>query len=260
MEAFRDTCNQDGAIRAATFFGSAVDPQRISRRSDVDALVICQRASEMAVLRRMNDVCTKAAATHVPLNVHVLSDELARTDVHDISGTLRTHLERIQRNTQAIIKGDVLGYIAPHYATAEADLVNYASAKICKLKNGLARYGAMDRTERVRFLQKCLEAPVQVARKHLEALSALDDDDTKTEVLRRYRKVAPKALIVAFEQAAAGDIWYNIQLERHLCRFEEAVYTTVLEHLLERFVPTILTYVHAVLMLCAAARKTDAPS
>ncbi len=246
MALVGDAVKSDRRILAASFFGSCATGSA-TPRSDLDLIVVCNDFAHNKVIGDLAVLVQVTDRLCVPLRPQVVAKTLATTPNHDCGGTLLAHIGRLKGC--GAIKGDVLSYFAPARSPHE-DFINYTSAKLRKLKESFVCWEILSDDERARVLQKCLEAPVQVARKHLDSLGRLGESDGKGVVIIQYLacpQVAP--LRKLFSAALRADAWYDRQQKRRPYREHLEEYRRVAEQLRREYGPPVLDYLHTTLVV-----------
>lgn len=229
LEQVRDVLvrGREGVVVAASFIGSCAYPDCVlTARSDVDVVVVYRQIGQRMMMQSAAGLVADAARNHVPLSIGMVSQELAATAHHHMVGTVRSHLARVASHGASIV-GDVTALLSPG-PTLRDELAAYTTAKLRKLQEGIVRYQVSTDRERSRLLQKLLEAPIHVARKHLEYLEYLGNDDSKSVVISEYSARMPQELVSLFKDAIESDAWYDEQLRHRLRHYNPDAYGNLL--------------------------------
>lgn len=131
-------------------------------RSDFDLLILHNTDKSYGRITEEFHVVFNFFQEHnIPLDLIIVSDKFATTDVHQIKPILAPHLFWCAREF-GFVKYNPLDFIQFKCDPAK-DFKNYVKHKM-RLESQLPKMDFMDETELCRFLQKILEAPFHIAR------------------------------------------------------------------------------------------------
>jgi predicted nucleotidyltransferase len=234
-------------VESAQLFGSAAYGA-YGPRSDIDVIIIGKEPTNPAHLRGyvaclVDDVMKNYA---VPLSVQLVTEKQLETGSHTLIGPLARHLRRVAAFEGAKIKGDVCGRLPPPEITT-AEVRDYVVRKFCKIQTMLTNPDRMLDSQLCRLLQKVVEAPLHVARRQLDLIGGLNEDDCSAVVIERYRATMPDELVQAFLAAHGANSFYDAQVVTHTQKFNKEGYQNVLKNLYVEYVDKTLSYLELVM-------------
>jgi hypothetical protein len=233
-------------VESAQFFGSAAYGA-YGPRSDIGVII---RGEELdpAHLRGyiaclVDDVMKSFA---IPLSVQLVTEKQIETGNHTLMGPLARHLRRVAACEGAKIKGDVCGWLPPPEITT-AEVRDYVVRKFDDIQSKLLQSDRMLDSQLCRLLQKVVEAPLHVARRQLDLMGKLTEDDCSAVVIERYRATMPAELVQAFLAAHGANEFYDAQVTTHMQRFNKEGYQNVLQILYGEYAEKTLKYLELVM-------------
>lgn len=223
-------------VTNAQFFGS-VPRGDFNHRSDVDCICFCRPkniADMVALTRSLTSKVREKWFIHV--NMLIAEDTWVESRLHSFGPTFVTHLLSASEHPGAVIKGDVVGKIAESMRP-RFDVDGYLRNKHQSLLEFWVRYDSSICPDRMRMLQKALEAPTHTARKVLmrrvEASGHFmkSHTDNKKSVGEYYMRIMPEPHKELFRQLVRIDQAYSEEVERQMVRLDSHGYHTVIQDL-----------------------------
>ena len=216
-----------GEIYGAKIFGS-VAKGAPNERSDFDLLVITSKDTALGQLRDI--VARIRNQTNVDIEPLVVDEEFAARGFHSIEDLFLDHIRDIPvegnvagRDPMEIIRSFGLPVAIVHK--------QYLAQKLRRLREGVFTHSNADR---IKILQRALEAPVNVGRRTLQVLFSLRDivlsDDRKPAVIQAFRKTFQNTnLMLPFEYLLDRDNFYTAYLRETMQRnvSEQEYQTTI---------------------------------
>jgi predicted nucleotidyltransferase len=235
---------QEGSVIGATVFGS-IAKGTPSVRSDFDLLVITE--SE-AVTPHLKDLCDFVdEKTHIGVDPIHIPRDLAAQGLHTIDRSFTTHLRDVPTtgNTVGI---PPLELLKPHPMPLPQVHSQYLIQKLRKLRRGL--YSGSEE-DRLRVMQRALEAPINTGRRTLQVLSYLGaggyspQDDGKQSVIRDFRSMfGDSALLNGFNDLVHRDSLYTLTLSEALSgKISLDEYAGELHRLSQEVIPLAISWV-----------------
>lgn len=238
----RQAVLRDEAVSAAVIFGSCAYDQKSSPRSDMDLVVVCDERLLVTVVDRFALVTAEVWRDfHVPLSRYVVPTELVKVNRAGLHGPLVRHLDRVKARALSL-RGDVPALLGPGNQPTRDEVRDYAERKHLRLLAGLMDRHAASEEGHCKFLQQCLELPMHLARRHLDYLGVLGDDDCKSAVITKYATAVSNEFSLAFTQALRADTFYNAQLEALRRTTTRELQKRVFAELYSTHVPVVLRY------------------
>ncbi len=218
-------------ILGATLCGSILG-NGCNFRSDIDCVVIYDPNEQREVAEVMHDVGGFARDLNVPTEFIPLDPDIAGSSVHHIVHSFAVHLGYAAK-MGGVIKTNPLEFFNLEHADANSDIHGYLRNKLRRLEKGIAVLPMMSEEELHRFLQKVLEAPVQIARKMLWWCRVETQDDSKQTVMRRYPEIASEQELALFLRVTTADRAYTDVVAAQLEHPDRDRYAMTVEELKE---------------------------
>ncbi len=239
VESLHRVLPVEPSITDAMICGS-VARKEFTCRSDIDCVVVYDSFKRRQALHVMGELSRWADALHVPLNFIPCSTAVRGTRMHHLSPSFLEHLKATA--TAGFLKGRPLEGWAQS-VTRQEGVEEYLRFKLHKLEARWAEYPAMDELSQARFLQKCLEAPIHVARRTLAWFGPLSGD-SKIAIQKQYRDAMPQALYMQLSGLLVLDGQYSEELQQQLESPSHANYYLMLE-LIQQRAPEVIEFVSA---------------
>jgi hypothetical protein len=222
---------------------------RHNRRSDLDLLYVYDVAREEEVRDCFQWICTQAADRCVPLDLIPVSNDVARQSPHHALGPgFIHHLQRSACNG-GVIKDNPLEFITHlEICSPVEDAGSYIGNKLYKLSSGLMSVHVQDEMSQCEFLQKVVDAPLHIARRHLFSAGVGLEDDTKPTVLELYRNFAPAYLYELLLEVIGVDRRYSVELEEMLSGCDAPTYASLLDEVWA-LAPRVVEFARANLLM-----------
>lgn len=234
---------RDGEVVGAMVFGS-VAKGLPSERSDFDLLVITTEEGQYSGLEGTFDKVFQD--TRVGVEPIVIPEHLARNGLHTIDESFAIHLGQVpvEENIVGQNPNDIL---VPFDLPLERVHEQYLAQKLRRLREGIF---ARSQTDRLRVLQRALEAPANTGRRTLQALNKLGAinktlvEDAKPQVTMLFREVFGNTTIVdGFNVLLQQDTEYTQLLRGALSgNVSRAEYDRELNNLTNTAIPTALRW------------------
>lgn len=200
---------KDGQVVGAMGFGS-VTKGIPSERSDFDILVITQEEGQNSELESLLERVFHD--TKVAVEPIIIPEYLARNGIHTIDESIAIHLGQVPAEGN-IVGQNPSNILIPFDLSLELVHEQYLAQKLRRLREGIF---ARSQTNRLRILQRALEAPANTGRRTLQALyklGAIENtlvDDGKPEVTRLFREIFKNTpLINGFNALLLQDAGYS---------------------------------------------------
>ncbi len=249
------TFGAQAGILAASICGT-VASGRIGIRSDFDIVAVYASDAQKSVFKTARNATEHAAQLFVPLEVILVRDDEAARGDHTISRSFADHLGTCENAGCAIKKSGagqtVCGLLKlEESADRFAEVREYSLRKVGSLRKRHVRGGTLSEGERLRHLQKLLEAPVHVARKFLWAKKLIRGDDSRQFVISTYQDCEPD-LAGQFLTLVEADINYSRFLDDVLGKSKPngLLYDKHLEEIGKLAIP-VIDFIDAVIGRCA---------
>lgn len=214
-----------GAILCGSILG-----EDYSIRSDIDCVVVYNPQKINEVMRFIWELQSFAHVLHIPVEFILVDTEIARTKCLPIDYLFNWHLRQaIAQGGQ--IKMDSNSLFSFFDKSGERENQEYLKYKLEKIIKGIASLSVMRKDELHRFIQKVLEAPVQIARKKLQMLRIAMNDDSKRNVIEAYPEIAKSPELKIFNKIVAADENYTKELHSEIQNPNEEKYIRVIENL-----------------------------
>lgn len=240
----------DGEILGGLVYGS-VAKGTPSERSDFDLLVITPSEKHPEVF---NDLLNGIFyATRISIEPVVIPEDLARKGIHTIDESFYLHLKNstMDENIAGQNPTDMLvPYSMPLIKVHE----QYLAQKMRRLREGMFTHSE---TDKLRVLQRALEAPINTGRRTLQAFHALGvtnelpDDDGKGEVINSCNRLfKDSGLINNFNTLLFQDAYYTELLRETVKKnIREEEYNREINELSKTAVPAALQWCHDIATL-----------
>jgi hypothetical protein len=210
-------------------------------------IIVCQALHEDDLRRRFRQLSLQLKSLNVPLSVQLVTLENLSRGHHTLEGPLVAHLRRVAARDAARLKGDVLALLPPTEVTRQ-HVLDYVKRKYASLNEESMDPGLQKESLRCAFLKKVVEAPLHVARRHLDLMEYLGaGDDRGQRVIDLYERELSGELPRLFRAAHEANYFYDIQLRAQLTRFDPGAYHTVLEILRADYTEKTLKYLQSVM-------------
>lgn len=239
IRSLRAFVDHSDAILGGVLFGSALHNTH-NFRSDVDCLLMFaekDRENAQTLVRSWSQL---AARHYIPVEPIFLEQQVAQQGLHNIEGSFLTHLQWCAAHGGRM-KHSPLHWISRKGALPElVDDLRYMRHKHADLEKGTARFESLGQS-RYTHLQKCLEAPVYVARKVLGLLKIRLPRDTKEEVIRAYRENMPEEMTALLRRVQEIDSAYTSGLTelRMLPEPNPEAYAKLLQLVEQAMIPSV---------------------
>ena len=188
-----------------------------NRRSDIDVVLYYNDTpaaqSVITHLRRFG------AQRSLEINLLPVDTIIAKTRFHTLGWGFLQHLS-VSISEGGLIKLNFLPLLKQDHLDPYADTAEYISFKMRYLGKSIDEFTHIDpgNPKHTDMMQKGLELPVHIARKHL-ALAGVDmQEESKPTVVRLYREHMGPELADQLDRLVAADIAYTQLLEQQLVR------------------------------------------
>lgn len=232
---------RNGEIYGAKVFGSVANGIP-NERSDFDLLIITEHDG---VLRSLKQIFESVRdETNVCVEPLVIDKDFAVQGLHSIEDLFLDHIRGIP-NEGNVAGLDPMEIMQSFGLPATIVHEQYLAQKLRRLREGLFTYS---HTDRIRVLQRALEAPINVGRRTLQVLSGKGEDvlhdDRKPTVVRTFRDVFKDTpLITGFERLLSNDSFYTDYLQDTLQgNVSEQEYEAKVNLLASECIPQAITW------------------
>lgn len=234
---------RSGTIYGGKVFGS-VARGTPNMRSDFDLLVVTKKYSGAYPLRDLFNMVREK--TKVRVEPIVATREIAELGYHSVDEPLLEHISNMPNEGNTAGEDPTqflkLTEIPPHLTYRE-----YMTNKLRKFMEG---FFAFSDDDKMRVLQRALEAPSNVGRRVLQADARFLPDDSKGTVKNAFRSAYDgTSLIEPFEFLLVGDGFYTqylrLAVEGGVSRGE---YEQTLDSLSEKCIPQALVWADEILV------------
>ena len=233
---------EKGEVYGAKIFGS-VAMGMPNERSDFDLLIITGRDSILVTLKMMfNNIFEK---TNVGIEPLIVSKKFAELGFHSINRLLADNIGIIPV-AENVVGKNPLNVLKPISLSLIQNHEEYLIQKIRRFKEGFFTYSEADK---IKVLQRALEAPVNMGRETLQVFSYLGystglKDINKKTVIDKFKKVfSGTSLMDGFDCLNGQDEAYTIFLKKTLGGFvRQKEYDDYVNDLSEKCVPEAINW------------------
>lgn len=213
--------SQDGVI-GAVLCGSLL-LRASTRRSDIDCLLVYDKAKEAGVHVAQRDITRFAGLLHVPLELIPLDHVTASSRLHHIGPSFYESLQRcVQRG--GAIRSDPLGLFPQGHVSDYEDVRSYVQNKLRTFEKGICFDLEVSDPAHLKLIQKALESAVHIARKILWLENLLEGDDSATSVEVLFLQTANLEEARVFRLLRAMDREYSELLDDAMRSYHREVY------------------------------------
>jgi hypothetical protein len=236
-----------GMIEGAMVFGS-VAKGTPNLRSDFDLLVVTNSDTVDPLIKSTFDEVY--ASTNVAIEPIIIPLEYARCGWHSLDRSFYSHFAQLPEQGN-VVGTHPLRMISPSDKPLSEAHKEYLIQKLRRLREGVFTYSWNDK---LKVLQRALEAPVNTGRRTLRTLSAVGQldtdlvDDGKASVIREFRTTfSSSSLMDGFNTLLSKDARYTDLLTEALTgQINESQYNSAVNKLSNEAIPLAIFWVNEV--------------
>ena len=218
------------AISRALLFGSAQKQDAVSRRSDVDAVVVIDERKKGQAHKLLSGLHSEAKEMHIPTQFVICTESSFRFHNHSLRPLLCDHLARCAA-TGGVIKGDFSEAFARNPDAASVfreETLQYLSRRAVQLYSLRIQFDDLCESEQAKALKKTIETARNVARKAVQVHFAEQGLPDEPDPLN-YGTIRNAGAASVFEDLIRLDSLYSAQLASQFrASFDESAYRDVL--------------------------------
>lgn len=170
-------------VVGAMWYGSVLTG--LSRRSDLDCLIIYRTKEEARFLNFLKGLITTANLLRLKFSPLIVDEFCGKKGIHGISRSLAGHLKEVSTEPQAIITGDPLYHLyVDRKVGFEEDVAEYLGVKIEYFN--LSSIETLTPEEYLKFLGKILGITAHVCRKMLKLWHFSYADNSAASIITTY--------------------------------------------------------------------------
>ncbi len=239
----RRDLENSSAIVGAILCGS-VAQNSFNERSDVDCLVVYNHPKREELTKVLHGIYIFAKKLYVPVELIPVDSEIVSTHMHHIGLPMLTHIGYAVENG-GLIKRNPLPLFFHRDKKEADDVANYVRNKLRRIEKGITSMKTMDTNDYHRFLQKALEAPMQIARQLLWWYQVDMVDDKKNTVVKKYSEIASGKELELFIKVLNSDREYFEALKMQVKKPSKDEYKLAIERV-EKIIPYTLEYIRLI--------------